>query len=89
MGLAGRHLLPHLLNHLLDVAGVAEDVLQPLGDIGIVADVALHDVHGVVENVINRQGHGAVDRFDTFGGGRGLFGDEQFQRIQSDGHVAA
>ena len=33
MRLAGGHFLPDLLNHLLDVAGVAEDALQPLDDV--------------------------------------------------------
>ncbi|NBU17634.1 MAG: hypothetical protein EBS48_11640, partial [Actinobacteria bacterium] len=57
VGGAGRHLLPHLLDRLLDVAGVAEDALEALPDVGVVADVALHDVDRVVEDVVHRQGH--------------------------------
>jgi predicted transcriptional regulator len=39
MGRTGRHLLAHLLNHLLDIASIAENSLQSFHDIGIMADV--------------------------------------------------
>ena len=89
MGLGGRHLLTHLLDHLLDVAGVAEDALQPLDDFRLVADVALHDVDGLVEDFVHRQGHGAVDGLDAFRRRAGLLRHQQFQRVQGRGHVAA
>ena len=89
MGLPGRHRLADLLDHLLDVAGVAEDPLQALDHLGFVADVALHDVDRLVEDLVDRQGHGAVDGLDALGGRVRLFGHEQFQGVQRGGHVAA
>ena len=89
MGLRRGHLLPDLLDHLLDVAGVAEDALQPLDHFRLVADVALHDVDRLVEDLVHRQGHGAVDGLDALGRRDGLLGHQQFQRIQRRGHVAA
>ena len=53
------------------------------------ADVTLHHVHRVVENLVDRQGHGAVDGLDALGGGRGLFGHQQLERVQRGRHVAA
>ena len=88
-GLGRRHLLAHLLDHLLDVAGVAEDALQPLGHFRLVADVTLHHVHRVVENLVDRHGHGAVNGLDALGRRGGLLGHKQFERVQRRGHVAA
>ena len=47
-----------------------------------------HDVHGVVQNVVDRQRHRAVNRFDAGGGGDGLLGGQQFQRVERHRHVA-
>ena len=88
MRLGGGHLLAHLLDHLLDVAGVAQDRLQPLDHLGLVADVALHDVHGVVQDVVDRQGHGAVDRLDALRAVVAFSATQQFQRVERHGHVA-
>ena len=88
MGLRRGHFLADLLNHLLDVAGVAENALQTFDDFRLVADVALHDVHGVVEDVVDRQGHRAVNRLDVFRRGGRFFGHQQFERVERHGHVA-
>ena len=80
--LHGGHRLADFLNHLLDIAGIAQNALQPLDHFGLVADVALHDVHGVVQNIVDRQGHGAVNGLDAFLGGVGLFDRQQLQRVQ-------
>ena len=52
------------------------------------ADVALHDVDRLVEDLVDRQRHGRVDRLDALGRGRRLLGDQQLERIQRHGHVA-
>ena len=44
---------PDLLDHLLDVAGVAEDP-STFDDLGFVADVAFHDVDRLVESLTGR-----------------------------------
>ena len=80
--------MPHLLDHLLDVAGVAQNPLQTLHHIGVMADVALHDVHGVIENVVHRQRHGPVDRLDALRGRGSFLGDQQFQGVERSGDIA-
>ena len=66
-GFARRHLLPDHLDHLLDVPGVAEDPLEPLGRLGVVAGVVFQQAHRIVEDFVDREGHGAVDRLDAGG----------------------
>ena len=44
MGLGRGHLLADLLDHLFNIAGVAEDALQALDHFRLVTDVALHDI---------------------------------------------
>ena len=87
VGRARRHLLSHLLDRLLDVAGVPQDPLETFDDVGVVADVALHDVDGVIENVVDREGDRPVDRLDTLGGRRGLLGDEELQGVEGRSNV--
>ena len=74
LGLGRGHRLADLLDHLLDVAGIAQDLLQPLDHVRLVADVALHHVDGVVQDVVDRQRDGAVDRLDAGRGRARLFG---------------
>ena len=50
-------------------------------------DVALHDVDGVIQNVVDREGDRPVDRLDTFGGRRGLLGDEELQGVEGRSDV--
>ena len=73
---------------MLDIASIAENVLQPLDHLRFVADVAFHDVDGVVENVVDRQRDGTVDRLDAFGRRRRLLGLQQLERVQGHRHVA-
>ena len=82
VGCARRHLLSHLLDRLLDVTGVAEDPLEPLHDISVVADVAFHDVDSVIEDVVDREGDCPVDRLDALGRCGGLFGDEELEGVE-------
>ncbi len=88
LGLGRGHRLAHLLDDLLDVAGIAEDRLQPLDHVWLMADVALHHVDGIVEDVVHRHGDGAVDGLDAGGRRVGFFRRQQLQRIERDGHVA-
>ena len=88
VGRTGGHLLAHLLDHLLDVAGISQDPLQSLHEVSIVADVAFHDADGVVEDVVHGKRHGTMDGFDALGCSRGLFGHEEFERVEGGGHIA-
>src|SRR5690606_31911876 len=83
------HRLPDFVDHLLDVAGILQDVLESLDYLWLVANVALHNVHRVVQNDVDRHRHGAMDRLDTGGGGSRLLGREQFERVEGDRHIAA
>jgi spermidine/putrescine-binding protein len=49
---------------------------NPQIDVWLMADVALHHVDGVVEDVVDRQSDGAVNGFDARSCGAGLFGRE-------------
>ena len=84
----GGHLLAHLLDHLLDVAGISQDSLQSFHEVSVVADVAFHDADGVVEDVVHGKRHGTMDGFDALGCSRGLFGHEEFKRVEGGGHIA-
>ena len=87
VGRTGSHLFAHLLNDLLDIAGVPQDPLQTLHHVGVVADITLHDVDGIVQDVIDGQGHSAVNCFDTFGCRRCFLGNKQFQRVEGRSNI--
>src|SRR5262249_48099998 len=87
LGFDRGHRLADFLNHLFDVASVSQNLLQALDDLGLVADVSLHDVNGVVEDIVHGQSDGAVNGLDARGGRTCLFGGEQFERVERHGDV--
>ena len=76
------------LDQAADLPGPKQEVAEPGDDVLVVAGVAVEDGGGVVEDVVDRQGELAADRFD--GGGRGaqLLGLEQLEGVQRRGDVA-
>ena len=80
-----REVFPDADDALLDLAGVGEDVPDALGDLRVVAEVALEQVARVGEDVVHGQDDLAVDRVDGLAGGAGLLGAEQIERVQRGG----
>ena len=55
--------------------------LQAFDHVGVVANIALHDIDGVVENFVDGEGHSAVDGLNTFLGGIDFLDGEEFERV--------
>src|ERR1700692_4353028 len=79
--LDGGHGLSDFLDYLLNISGMAENALQALPPVGVVANIALHDIDGVVEDFIDRQRYGPVNGLHAFLGSIYLLHCEEFQGI--------
>src|SRR5581483_12434698 len=60
---------------------------KPLGHFWLVTDVSLHNIYGIVEDIVDRQCHSTVDRLDALCRGRRLLGHEQLKRVERGRHV--
>ena len=83
------HILADFLYHLLDIARIAQNMLQSLHDFRFVTDITLHHIDGIVENVIHGQCDRAMNRFDACRCRTGLLDCQQFKRIERHRHVAS
>ena len=67
---------------------LGEQPLQPGDDVGLVADVSLHDVDRVVEDLVDRQRDGAMNRLHTLLSRVRFLGHKQLENTARYSQVA-
>ena len=80
--------MAHILNQGLDIPGVTQDVAQPFANLGVVPDVGLDHMHGLVQDVVDGQRYGPVDRLDALVNRVDILCRQQLQGIQRGRDVA-
>ncbi len=80
-GFQGCQTLADLLNRLLDVTRVLQNPAQAIDHLGLVTNVRLHHVDGIVQNLVYRQRDGAVNGITTLLRRVRFLRNEQFQRV--------